>query len=261
MPASPWKSKTAIVCGGTAGLGRELAVQLCQQSVAKLTLVARNEQQLQAVRDQLAEAFPSTTISIYVADMSRSDRVIQLATKLAAANSQIDLLIQAVGMSDRGRLQDLTRERLIELLDANVCTSLNAVKYLSSAMAAPSHLVLIGSLACHFAPRFLGGYALAKHALAALAQQSRLELASRGIHVTLASPGPIRRDDAGRRYQQMEISSDVPPEAMQPGGGARLGRIPRLSRRGGQRRGRVGRLERLADDLDQVVAELLQLYM
>lgn len=225
MTSTPWTGKSAIVCGGSDGLGLELARQLAAQSIGHLLLLARNADKLQKVVAELQTQFPGVRVAGRVVDMSHADQVKQLAEALRTpgdSSTPVDLLIQAVGQSDRGALQDLTKTRLLELLEVNLFTGLNAVNELSALMARPSTLVLIGSLASHFAPRFLGGYAIAKHALAALAQQSRLELAERGIHVLLASPGPIARDDAGIRYRSTQVAAHVPAEALQPGGGARL---------------------------------------
>jgi uncharacterized protein len=41
-----------------------------------------------------------------------------------------------------------------------------------------------------------------------------------GLHTLLVCPGPIRRDDAGNRYDA--IAGDLPAEARQPGGGVKL---------------------------------------
>lgn len=169
----------------------------------------------------LRASYPGASIVPLSADMSQVEQVQELSARIGEIGS-VDLLIQAVGQSDRGLLADLTKERMLELLDANLFTSLNAVNELAGVMNSPSTMVLIGSLASHFAPRFLGGYAIAKHALVALAQQSRLELADRGIHIMLASPGPIQRSDAGSRYEHHETSSNLPESALQPGGGANL---------------------------------------
>jgi short-subunit dehydrogenase len=134
----------------------------------------------------------------------------------------IDLLVQTVGKSQRGRLLDLKSTDLQEMLDANLVSSLNAIQCFTPYLSQPGgRLVLIGSLASRFAPRFLGAYALSKHALAALAQQSRLELADLGIHVLLACPGPVARPDAGARYE-LPDTSQIPVSASLPGGGARL---------------------------------------
>ncbi|MFG0262890.1 MAG: SDR family NAD(P)-dependent oxidoreductase, partial [Novipirellula sp. JB048] len=82
-------------------------------------------------------------------------------------------------------------------------------------------IINIGSLASKVGARYLGGYAIAKHALAGLTQQMRLELKPRGVHVGLVNPGPIRRDDAGSRYHQL-MQGNVPAAAAQPGGGTKI---------------------------------------
>ena len=87
-------------------------------------------------------------------------------------------------------------------------------------VAGRGHLVFIGSLASKSASRYLGAYPASKFPLAAYAQQLRLELGPQGLHTLLVCPGPIRRDDAGQRYDA--AAANLPPEARRPGGGVKL---------------------------------------
>jgi short-subunit dehydrogenase len=48
----------------------------------------------------------------------------------------------------------------------------------------------------------------------------RLELADKGVHVMLVCPGPIARDDAGKRYAA--AAPNIPDAAQAPGGGAKV---------------------------------------
>jgi short-subunit dehydrogenase len=82
------------------------------------------------------------------------------------------------------------------------------------------HLVNIGSLASKVATPYLGAYPVSKFAVAAYTQQLRLELKPRGVHVLLVCPGPISRDDAGRRYQVPRRG--LPEQAHRPGGGTKV---------------------------------------
>jgi short-subunit dehydrogenase len=82
------------------------------------------------------------------------------------------------------------------------------------------HVVFISSLAGKIASRYLGAYAASKFPLGAYAQQLRLELGPQGLHSLLVCPGPIRRDDAGSRYDQQ--TAGLPTEARKPGGGVQL---------------------------------------
>ena len=84
-------------------------------------------------------------------------------------------------------------------------------------IASGGHLVNIGSLASKVAPKYMGAYPASKFAVAAYTQQLRLELGLQGVHVMLACPGPIRRDEPGPRYA---AAGDVPTAAQAPGAGA-----------------------------------------
>lgn len=110
------------------------------------------------------------------------------------------MLVNCVGISDRGLIEDLKSDRLQELLDQNVFTALLCCQAgLPLLKESRGVIVNIGSLASKVGARYIGGYAIAKHALAGLTQQMRLELKPVGVHVGLVSPGPIQREDAGRR--------------------------------------------------------------
>lgn len=216
------------MCGATAGLGRAFAFELARQQVRHLTLVARSPDDLQALRSELLEQFASLEVLCLPADLCIKEQLHQACAQLPQTGQGLDLLIQAVGKSDRGRLVDLSDEHLHEMIGANVLSSLHAVQCFRPRMRQPGgHVVLIGSLASLFAPRFLGGYAIAKHGLAALAQQARLELAEEGIHVLLACPGPIAREDSGSRYDHLardpnSSNQNLPDAIRQPGGGAKI---------------------------------------
>ncbi len=223
MSKHKWEGKSAVVCGATAGLGKAIAWELAAAGVASLALLARREAELELLRQEMSRLYPNLQVFVDSVDMCRRRDVEASVEKIKHAQGASDLLVQAVGQSDRGKIQQLTSDRLQELMDSNLASSLNAIQCFTNALQKPGGtIVMIGSLASLFAPRFLGGYAIAKHALAGLAQQARLELAAEGLHVLLACPGPIARDDAGERYSSVKESEALPAEALQPGGGAKI---------------------------------------
>lgn len=162
---------------------------------------------------------------VRLADVSAVDQVNELFAAVQTDWGRLDVLVNNVGVSDRGQIESLGRDRMIELIDANVTTTLLCCQAAMPMLESSGGCVVnVGSLAAKTAPRFLGGYAIAKHALAALSEQLRLEWRDRGIHVGIVCPGPIRREDAGTRY---EIADDrVPHTATAPGGGAKLSGLP-----------------------------------
>lgn len=229
MAPSFWQNKTVAICGASAGLGQSLAAECVRQQFGQILLIARGAEALAQRKRELLEEMPDEsalgkslpqpkihTIAVDVCDKPR------LAEALNASPVQdIDLTLNTVGKSDRGTLQALEASELLELFQVNVISALNVTQcFLPSLTRSRGTLVHIGSLASLFAPRYLGGYAIAKHGLAALAQQSRLEMRELGIHVMLACPGPIARTDAGTRYA--EKTMDLPTEAQKPGSGAQV---------------------------------------
>lgn len=224
-----WKNKVAIICGGSSGLGLSLARALVEQKCGLLVLIGRDGTKLAAARDELtalsAQLQSGTRIETVSADLTDKADAVKCAEQLNSFAPNVDLLIQAIGVSDRGTVTDLTKERLHELIDANVVTSLHSLQIFTPNLTSTCGVVvLIGSLASLFAPRFLGGYSMAKHALAALAQQARLELSEQRVHVMLCCPGPIRRSDAGQRYRQ-QASESLPAEALKPAAGAKISQL------------------------------------
>lgn len=225
--ADSWSGKTVLVCGASAGLGYQLAMELTRQN-ARVILAARNLEKLETVKTFLMDQFQNMEVHVFSADLADAQSVLDLATEIHQQFGRLDLVINAVGESDRGSIGDLQCDRLVELFRRNVCSSLLVTQRLAPLLGAHDQqseggvLVLIGSLSAHFAPRYLGGYSIVKHGVAALAQQARLELAADRIHVMLASPGPIARPDTGTRYDKLARNINVPAEALQGGGGAKI---------------------------------------
>jgi short-subunit dehydrogenase len=223
MPSAVSSPKTAVVCGASQGLGRDFARVLAAEGLSHLGLISRSVDGLWKLRDELQAAYPGLHVLCLAADLRSKEQLQNAAQQIHSQLGSVDLLIQAVGQSDRGRVVDLSAGKLQDLIEVNVLTSLHALQCFEPMLTQPGGcVVLIGSLASKFAPRFLGGYAIAKHGLAALAQQARLEWADQGLHVLLACPGPLARQDAGTRYDHLAGDTALPPAARQPGGGAKV---------------------------------------
>ncbi len=216
-----WTDKVALVTGGSAGLGLAIARALATAG-ADVTIAARDEARLRAAAESLSAAGRAGRCK--AADVTRTADCVALVADCIAAKGRLDLLVNGAGCSTRGAIEATTADDFAELLGANF---LSAVRMTHAALphllAARGHLVHVGSLASKAAAKFLGAYPASKFPLAAYAQQLRLELGPRGLHTLLVCPGPIRRNDAGQRYDQ--AAAHLPAEAKQPGGGVALAGI------------------------------------
>ena len=105
---------TALVTGASSGIGASFARLLAQRGAAKIILVARREERLQALADELGAC-----ATVHVADLSDADQV----SKLVAEHPNVDILINNAGIGWGAPLLEQRVDRLGEMIDLN-CRSL-----------------------------------------------------------------------------------------------------------------------------------------
>jgi short-subunit dehydrogenase len=219
-----WREKVVLITGGSAGLGLHL-VRAWAQSGARVIAVARSAEHLQAsVQSLLARGL---SVEAIVADVTQDNSVQALFEQVQSKHGRLDLLVNCVGVSTRGLALDVSPHEYQQLMELNFYSVVRCTRAARELLeASRGQVVNIGSLASKAAARYLGGYAPTKFAVAAYSQQLRYEWADRGVHVLLVCPGPIAREDGGRRYSDASrsstVASQLPASAQAPGGGVRL---------------------------------------
>ena len=185
-------------------------------------MVARGEETLSAAADQV-RAHGGETLAI-AADVTIQEDIERLAATVHQHWGGTDIVCHAAGRSMRGNALDTPPDAFRELWDVNFLSAVRLCQAFAPQLTESlGHIVLVGSLASKVAPRYLGAYPASKFSIAALAQQLRLELADRGVHVLLVCPGPIARDSHAERY--IAQSAALTAAAQQPGGGAKVSAI------------------------------------
>ena len=212
-----WQQKTVVITGGSAGLGKELALAFLQRQ-ATVIVVARDSERLENLKRTSDDR-----VHTYACDVTSDESVDELMTRLNADFDKIDVWVNNVGQSDRGEARDTTvtefeKSLQINFLSAVRCT--NAI--LPSLLESRGKLINIGSLACKSGGMYIGAYPAGKHALAAYSQQLRMELATDFVDVLLVCPGPVDRRESRSETAQYDISDSLPAVATGPGGGVRL---------------------------------------
>jgi len=218
MTSDYWQDKVCVVTGASAGLGAAIARVLAARG-ATLVLVARRLQPLEEIADMLRGI--GAEVLAVGADLTVQQDVENLVQQVVLRYGRVDLLCNCAGRSARGAILDTSAEDFQQLLDINFLAAVRTTRaFTATLLQQRGHVVQIGSLASKVAPRYLGAYPASKFALAAYAQQLRMELGPEGLHVLLVCPGPIQRDNALPRYAKE--SESLPTEAQQPGAGAKL---------------------------------------
>ncbi|MEQ8789282.1 MAG: SDR family NAD(P)-dependent oxidoreductase [Pirellulaceae bacterium] len=213
-----WNDKVALVTGASAGLGFEIAAALCRQG-ARVIASARDQRRLDSAAARLRK-FGGEVLPV-CADVTNDGQVEALVATAVEHFGRLDALLNNVGQSSRCLVLDATPELVQRSIELNLLTAVRCTRAASEhLLASGGHIVNVGSLASKTASPYMTVYSAGKFALAAYTHQLRLELGPRGVHVLLACPGPIRRDDAGSRYD--EQTAALPDQARKPGGGTKL---------------------------------------
>ncbi len=189
-----WTGRRVIVAGGTAGFGLVLGRHLTRAG-ARVLLVGRSGEGVRRGLEVCEQAAADPrAVRGFAADLAKPGEGERVAAEAARILGGIDDVFFCVGRSGRATILATDRTAMQDYLDANLLSAVELTRAVAEEVAAGGgHLVYIGSLAGKVVTPFMGPYAVAKSALAAYADAVRIELAPRGAHVLLVSPGPIRR--------------------------------------------------------------------
>src|SRR4029453_5622622 len=116
---------SAAIHGASAGIGRQFARQLAG-SARSLVLVARREQKLSELRDELRQQYPNLTVRICETDLANLAQLKELMAGLDYEKMDVDLLIKTGGLGDLGSFatSDPIRNEQIMLVNMVALASL-----------------------------------------------------------------------------------------------------------------------------------------
>src|SRR2546423_5163910 len=101
---------TAVITGASAGIGREFARQLASRA-RTLVLVARREQRLNELRDELRNRNAKLNVHVRVVDLCNKPQIEELVRWLGENKIDIDFLINNAGLGDYGSVVTNDPER------------------------------------------------------------------------------------------------------------------------------------------------------
>lgn len=183
----------AIVTGASGGLGREIALELGRYGV-NLVLVARREQKLHEVADEIAKLGGKAEI---VAGDITSPTIRQAVIETAqSAWGGLDILINNVGVGAIGHFAEADAERMRQVMEINFFAPVELTRIALPLLKAGQQplIVNIGSILSHRATPRYAEYCASKFALRGWTETLRNELRPAGIDVLLVSPGPTRTE-------------------------------------------------------------------
>ena len=186
---------SALITGASSGIGREFARQLAGRA-RSLILVARREQRLNELRDELTQHHPNLRVHIRETDLAKLPQIEELKAWLEREKIDVDLLVNNAGLGDSGPFatSDPTRNEQMTLVNVVALTSL-ARRLLPQMIARKRGGILNVSSSAGFLPipKF-AVYAATKAYVTSFSEALRAELRGTGVSVCVLCPGPVRTE-------------------------------------------------------------------
>ena len=193
LPA-PSGDGTALVTGASSGIGEAIARELAERGY-HLTLVARREDRLTALAEELAQEH-GIEAETARADLGAQGQRERLATALGKTGRSVDVLVNNAGFGAHGDFVKVDRERLTEMVRVNCEAVVDLTGYFLPGMVERGRgaVINIASVASFQPLPGSATYAATKAFVLSLSEAIRTEVRDKGVSVTAVCPGPVRTE-------------------------------------------------------------------
>lgn len=199
--------KTALVTGGSKGVGLAIAQALARNGV-NIALIIRSDSA--AAENAVASLRALGVKACYrKADMTVRSEVVAALEAIGEELGSLQLLVNNAGSTAQAPLLALSDERWRQVVSANLDGTFVVCTEVARRMQHGSVIITIAGASAHRCYPGAGAYGPSKAAVVNLTQQMALEWAPLGIRVCGVSPGPIRPADSGWQQQEPELAEEV----------------------------------------------------
>jgi len=188
------RRQVILVTGSSSGIGRATVIEAANRG-HRVFASARDRGSL----DDLA----SRQIQTLALDVTDPASIGEAVLSVLQGEGRIDALVNNAGYGQYGAVEDVSLEEWRAQFEVNVFGALAVLRAVLPAMRAARHgtIVNVSSVAGKVSIPFAAPYCASKHALEAISDALRVELAVWKIRVVVVEPGPIstRFGDRARR--------------------------------------------------------------
>ena len=186
------EKKTAIITGGTSGIGLAVARKLHAQGSRVALLSERPQAEIDAVCETLGGV--AAGVSGRQCDVRFREQTKSVVDAIVAQNGSVDILVNSAGLSTLDMVCAADEDATRMMVDVNFHGAYNMILALLPHMQArrSGNIVNIASAAAALGPSGQAIYAATKAALVMLTETLPQQLKGQGIRINAVGPGAVR---------------------------------------------------------------------
>ena len=192
-PQLDLNNRTAVVIGGTSGIGLALAKGLAQAG-ANVVPTGRREKLASSAADAI-RALGKRSLAV-ATDVTSVESLQALCDSVVKEFGGVDILVNSAGRTKRTPSLEVTQREWQEILDTNLTGTLLACQVFAPKMIERGYgrIINIASLTSFVALYEVAAYSASKAAVASLTKSLAIEWARHGVCVNAIAPGVFRTD-------------------------------------------------------------------
>jgi NAD(P)-dependent dehydrogenase (short-subunit alcohol dehydrogenase family) len=183
--------KTAVVIGGTTGIGHSLSLGLADAG-ADVIAASRRGEEVEKTASEI-EAKGRRTLRM-TSDVKHRDSLISLREAVLEFFGKVDILINCAGTTKRGPTITFAEADWDNILETNLTGTLRGCQVFGEAMLSAGYgrIINIASLSTFVALNEVAAYSASKAAVGSLTKSLAVEWSKHGVLVNAIAPGVFR---------------------------------------------------------------------
>jgi NAD(P)-dependent dehydrogenase (short-subunit alcohol dehydrogenase family) len=202
---------TALITGGTSGIGRAVANKLAQMSIHVLVVGRNVERGARTIAEIRMAGGQADFISSDLRDASSARQVARRAVELG--NGHVDILINNAGVYPFGPTHETTEESFDKVYSLNVKVPYFLVAELAPLMAkrGKGAIINLSTMVADYGAPGMSLYGSSKAAINLLTKVWTAEYGHSGVRVNAVSPGPTRTEGTDAMGEGLErLAAEAP---------------------------------------------------
>ncbi|QKZ13003.1 SDR family NAD(P)-dependent oxidoreductase [Spirosoma sp. KUDC1026] len=182
--------KTALITGASSGIGRELATLFAKDGY-NLVLVARSEDKLTELAEQVKQVYGTSMVTVIEKDLSAPEAPQEIYDEVISKNITVNTLVNNAGFGEYGVFATETDiQKELSVIQVNVTSLVHLTKLFLKDMVARNEgkILMLGSIVSIMPNPLMAVYGATKSFIYSFSESLRNEINDTDVSITVLMP-------------------------------------------------------------------------